>query len=184
MIAATELAFRLHEGQVRKETGVPYVSHLLAVAATVLEAGGDEDQVVAALLHDAPEDQGGRRTLTEIRRRFGARVATIVDAGTDTYESPKPPWRPRKEAWLARLDREIPDDALVVIGADKLHNARSIVSALHERGVAALDRFNGGRAGTLWYYRRAADTLASRAPGPLAGELCRTVEEMERVAGR
>jgi (p)ppGpp synthase/HD superfamily hydrolase len=182
VVAATELAFELHAGQLRKGgERAPYVGHLLGVASIVVDDGGDEDQVVAALLHDAPEDQGGRRTLTEIRRRFGPRVAAIVDACTDTYESPKPPWRERKEAWLARL-ATVPDEALRVIAADKLHNARATVADLRSNGVAALDVFNGGRDGTLWYYRAVSDRLGERAPGRLADELARTVGEMERLA--
>jgi (p)ppGpp synthase/HD superfamily hydrolase len=182
VVAATELAFELHAGQRRKGgEQAPYVGHLLGVASIVVDDGGDEDQVVAALLHDAPEDQGGRRTLTEIRRRFGPRVAAIVDACTDTYDSPKPPWRERKEAWLARL-ATVPDEALRVIAADKLHNARATVADLRSDGVAALDVFTGGRDGTLWYYRAVSDRLRERAPGRLTDELARTVGEMERLA--
>jgi (p)ppGpp synthase/HD superfamily hydrolase len=183
VIAATELAFELHGDQRRKQGDVPYVGHLLGVASIVIDDGGDEDQVIAALLHDAAEDQGGRRTLTEIRRRFGPRVAGIVDACTDTYDSPKPPWRARKEAWLARLE-SVPDDALRVIVADKLHNARSFVRALRADGVASLDEFRGGRDGTLWYHRRVAEVLARRTPGALTDELSRTVSEMERLAAQ
>jgi (p)ppGpp synthase/HD superfamily hydrolase len=182
VVDATQLAFELHAGQVRKgATRAPYVGHLLGVAAIVIDEGGDEDQVVAALLHDAPEDQGGRRALTEVRRRYGPRVAAIVDACTDTYDSPKPAWRERKEAWLDRLTTA-PTDALLVIAADKLHNARATVVDLRSGGVATLDMFNGGRAGTLWYYRAVSDRLGERAPGRLTDELARTVGEMERLA--
>jgi (p)ppGpp synthase/HD superfamily hydrolase len=183
VVAAVEFAYELHADQRRKQADVPYTGHLLGVASIVIDGGGDDDQVIAALLHDAPEDQGGRRVLTEIGRRFGPRVVAIVDACTDTYDSPKPPWRPRKEAWLARL-ASVPDEALLVILADKLHNARAVVLALRTDGVTSLDAFRGGREGTIWYYRAAAEVLASRAPGPLVDELCRTVDEMERLAGR
>src|SRR5690242_11256078 len=152
VLAAVELAFALHGDQRRKLTGVPYVGHLLGVASIVIDDGGDEDQVVAALLHDAAEDQGGRRVLTEIRRRFGPRVAAIVDACTDTYETPKPPWRPRKEAWLARLPDQPPEVWRVAL-ADKLHNARATLAEVRAHGSAALEAFNGGREGTVWYYR-------------------------------
>jgi (p)ppGpp synthase/HD superfamily hydrolase len=179
-LSAVELAFEWHADQ-RRKADVPYVGHLLGVASIVIDDGGDEDQVVAALLHDAPEDQGGRPVLTEIARRFGPRVAAIVDAATDTYDDPKPPWRPRKEAFVARV-ATVPAAALRVILADKLHNARAVVSSLHEEGVSTLDRFNGGREGTVWYYGAVADALARRAPGPLADELLRTVAEMERLA--
>ncbi len=181
MVAAVELAFELHGDQRRKQADVPYVGHLLATAAIVIDDGGDDDQVIAALLHDAPEDQGGRRVLTEIGRRFGPRVAAIVDACTDTFESPKPPWRARKEAWVARIPT-MPEDALRVVLADKLHNARSIVATLRTSGIGSLDVFRGGRDGTLWYYRAVADALAARTPGPLAEELRETVGEMERLA--
>ncbi|MDQ1521018.1 MAG: hypothetical protein QOI55_2091 [Actinomycetota bacterium] len=181
VVVAAEWAFELHGEQRRKQADVPYVGHLLGVASIVIDDGGDDDQVIAGLLHDGPEDQGGRKVLTEISRRFGPLVAAIVDACTDTYETPKPPWRARKEAWLARL-ASVPEEALRVICADKLHNARAIVSALHSHGVASLDHFNGGREGTLWYYRAAADALAARTPGPLTDELCRAVDAMERAA--
>jgi (p)ppGpp synthase/HD superfamily hydrolase len=183
VVAAIEFAFELHGQQRRKQADVPYVGHLLGAAAIVIDDGGDDDQVIAALLHDAPEDQGGRRVLTEIGRRFGPRVVMIVDACTDTYASPKPPWRARKEAWVARLPT-LPDDAVRVVFADKLHNARSVVTALRVSGVESLDAFHGGRAGTLWYYRAVANALATRAPGLLADELLRTVDEMERLAGQ
>jgi (p)ppGpp synthase/HD superfamily hydrolase len=183
VVAAVEFAFELHGEQRRKQADVPYVGHLLGAAAIVIDDGGDDDEVIAALLHDAPEDQGGRRVLTEIGRRFGPRVVMIVDACTDTYESPKPPWRARKEAWLARLPTA-PEEALRVVHADKLHNARSIVTAMHVAGIASLDAFHGGRDGSLWYYRAVADALATRAPGPLADELLRTVDEMGRLAGQ
>jgi (p)ppGpp synthase/HD superfamily hydrolase len=182
VVAAVELAFALHADQRRKQGGAPYIGHLLAVAAIVTEDGGDEDQIVAALLHDAPEDQGGQRVLTDIRRRFGPRVAGIVDACTDTYENPKPPWRPRKEAWLARLPERPPESWRVAL-ADKLHNVRSVTADVRRYGLAALDVFSGGRDGTVWYYRAAADALAQLEPGPLADELVRAVADLESLAG-
>src|SRR3954449_6057545 len=100
---AFELAFRLHRDQVRKGSGTPYVAHLNGVASIALEHGADEDQAIAALLHDAIEDQGGAATREEIRRLFGDRVTSIVDACTDSEVEPKPPWRPRKEAYIAHL---------------------------------------------------------------------------------
>jgi (p)ppGpp synthase/HD superfamily hydrolase len=181
LVAAAELAAAWHGAQRRKVGGVPYVGHLLGVAGLVLDDGGDEDQAVAALLHDAAEDQGGRATLDEIRARFGERVAAIVEACTDTFDTPKPPWRPRKEAWLARL-ATVPDDAVRVVLADKLHNARSVVAELRTHGAGVLDAFRGGRGGTPWYYRRVVEELGPRAPGPLVDELRRTVAEMELLA--
>ena len=181
VLAATALAFELHGDQRRKQGAVPYIGHLLGVASLVVDDGGDEDQVVAALLHDAAEDQGGHPVLSEVARRFGPRAAAIVEACTDTMASPKPPWRARKVAWLARLP-DVPDAAWPVIVADKLHNARAVVSALRTGGVASLDVFNGGRDGTLWYYRAVADVAARCRPGPMVDELLRTVDEMERLA--
>jgi len=175
-------AARLHRRQRRKASGVPYVAHLLAVAALVLEAGGSQDEAIAALLHDAPEDQGGEETLADIRRRFGDTVADIVADCSDTLASPKPPWRPRKEAYLAHLAHAAPSVRLVS-AADKLHNARSILRDYRELGEVVWGRFRGGREGTLWYYRTLVDILQSTGDGPLLDELARTVAELERLAG-
>ncbi len=173
-------AARLHRDQTRKGTGVPYVTHLLAVAATVGENGGTEDEVIAALLHDAPEDAGGEERLAEIRGRFGGTVADIVAGCTDTYEDPKPPWRERKEAFLEHL-AGAPPSVRLVSAADKLHNAGSVLADYRAVGEDLWARFNGGRDGTLWYYRAVADALAG--DGPVADELGRVVTELERAAG-
>ena len=125
---ALVFASRLHAGQLRKGTPVPYVAHLLAVTATVLEHGGDEDEAIAALLHDAVEDQGGAATRAKIRRRFGENVAAIVDGCTDADTIPKPPWQQRKEAYLAHLVGETSPSVRLVSSADKLHNVRSIIA--------------------------------------------------------
>jgi (p)ppGpp synthase/HD superfamily hydrolase len=135
-------ASRLHRNQVRKGTSTPYITHLLAVASIVGENGGTEDEVVAALLHDAPEDQGGEATLRDIRLRFGDEVAEIVDGCTDTYQDPKPPWRERKERYLAHL-ANAPDSVRLVSSADKLHNARSVLSDYMLVGEDLWTRFNG-----------------------------------------
>lgn len=177
---AAALAFRLHGGQRRKGTAIPYVSHLMAVTALVLEHGGDEEQAIAALLHDAIEDCGAEHE-AEIRACFGPRVAAIVRACTDAEVRPKPPWRARKEAYLAHLE-EAGADALLVSACDKLHNARAIVEDLRALGPAMMTRFNAGRYGTLWYYRALADAFARLMPGRLAGELEMAVAEMERLA--
>jgi (p)ppGpp synthase/HD superfamily hydrolase len=182
-VAALTLTVELHARQARKGNGLPYVSHPLAVASLVLEHGGDEDQAIAALLHDGPEDQGGEATLARIREQFGARVAGMVAACSDTFESPKPPWRARKEAFIARLPDEPPDARLVTL-ADKVHNARTLVADVRRLGPETFERFTGGRDGTLWYYRSLADRLGELAPGPLATELAALVAEMERGAGR
>lgn len=145
-------AAELHREQRRKGTEIPYMAHLMSVSALVLEHGGDEDQAIAGLLHDAVEDQGGIPVLEEIRKRFGERVADMVDACTDAYEQPKPPWKERKEAYLAHLAEAGPEARLVSC-CDKLHNARSLLVDYRQRGDALWELFKGGREGTLWYYQ-------------------------------
>ena len=174
-------AARLHRDQYRKGTRIPYVTHLLAVTSIVGENGGTEDEVVAALLHDGPEDQGGEAILEDIRTRFGDEVAHIVDGCTDTYEDPKPPWRERKERYLAHLVGA-PASVRLVSSADKLHNARTVLSDYRLLGEDLWARFNGGKEGTLWYYRAVVDVLRTGDDGPIVEELDRLVSEMERVA--
>ena len=174
-------AAQLHAGQVRKGSGTPYIAHLLAVTSLVLEGGGDEDEAIGALLHDAAEDQGGEATLAEIRRRFGPAVAEIVEGCSDTMATPKPPWRARKEAFLARLPHASPS-ARLVSTADKLHNARTILADLRTVGDAVWDRFQGGKEGTLWYHRSLVEILREGGSNPLAEELDRVVSEIERLA--
>jgi len=173
-------ATRKHAGQHRKGTTVPYVAHLLSVAGLVLEAGGDEDLAIAALLHDVVEDCGGAPMLREIRRRFGKRVADVVDGCTDTDLDPKPPWRQRKEDYLKHL-RTADADTRLVSAADKLHNVRSIVAAYREIGDRVWERFHGKRDGTLWYYRTLLDELQRKKSSPLMRELERAVIELESV---
>ncbi|MCW5697665.1 MAG: HD domain-containing protein [Bauldia sp.] len=174
-------ASRLHRGQLRKGTDIPYISHLLAVASLVIEYGGDEDQAIAALLHDAAEDQGGEPTLREIRETFGNDVADIVAACTDAWVEPKPPWHARKAAYLAALPHKQPR-ALLVSLADKVHNARAIVADRRAIGDAIFDRFTGRRDGTLWYYRSLSDIFTAMLPGPAAQELDRLVGLMAEPA--
>ncbi len=178
---ALVLAAQLHARQVRKGTAIPYISHLLAVTSLVLENGGGEDEAIAALLHDAIEDQGGAETREEIRRRFGDAVAAIVDGCSDTDVIPKPPWRERKERYIAHL-RAAPPAVRLVSAADKLHNVRSILADYRVFGEVLWRRFNGGKAGTLWYYRSVTDTLRAVASSPLIDELDRTLAELERLA--
>jgi (p)ppGpp synthase/HD superfamily hydrolase len=173
-------ATRKHAGQHRKGTAVPYVAHLLSVAGLVLEVGGDEDLAIAALLHDVVEDCGGAPMLREIRRRFGKRVAHVVDGCTDTDLDPKPPWRQRKEDYVAHL-RTADADTRLVSAADKLHNVRSIVAAYREIGDRVWERFHGKRDGTLWYYRALLDEFQRRKSSPLIRELERAVIELENV---
>ena len=176
-------AARLHRDQARKGSDVPYVTHLLAVASIVSENGSTEDEVVAALLHDAPEDRGGRERLEEIRSRFGDEVAKIVDGCTDTYEDPKPDWRPRKEAYVAHV-ATAPAPVRLVSAADKLHNARSILADLRSLGDKLWDRFTGGKEGTLWYYRALVEAYAEAGKNPVVEELDRVVREIETLAER
>ncbi|MBI3406222.1 MAG: HD domain-containing protein [Acidobacteria bacterium] len=161
----------------RKGKTIPYVSHLLGTAGIVLDHGGDEDQAIAALLHDAPEDQGGRARLADIRKKFGARVARIVDGCTDTFEDPKPPWLERKKAYLNHL-RSAPSDVRLVSAADKLHNAREILADIRNSPRSSVwHRFRGGRQGTIWYYRALAREFRARGPKLLGAELARIVAE-------
>lgn len=174
-------AARLHRDQKRKGTDTPYVAHLLAVAAIVGENDGTEDEVIAALLHDAPEDQGGEERLEDIRARFGDLVAEIVAGCTDTYEEPKPAWRPRKEAYVRRM-AFAPASVRLVSSADKLHNARSILTDLRSLGDELWYRFTGGREGTLWYYRALVEAYAAAGTNPLVEELDRVVQEIEALS--
>jgi (p)ppGpp synthase/HD superfamily hydrolase len=170
-----------HATQTRKKTDVPYISHLMSVAALVLEAGGGEDEAVAALLHDVVEDCGGHPVLEEIRERFGPRVAKIVEGCTDAYTIPKPPWKARKLEYLDILRRS-GDEVRLVSAADKLHNVRTILADYRREGDSVWDRFSGRRDGTLWYYRAVLDVLREGKPNRLVDELCRVVTELETLA--
>jgi len=174
-------AAQLHADQARKGTTIPYVAHLLGVASIVLEQGAGEDEAIAALLHDAVEDQGGEATLAEIGRRFGPRVAEIVDACTDARTTPKPPWRERKQAYIAHLHHATASVRLIS-AADKLHNARAILRDYRAIGESLWTRFNGGKEGTLWYYRALVEALQAAGPTPLVEELDRVVSEIEKLA--
>jgi (p)ppGpp synthase/HD superfamily hydrolase len=178
-------ATHVHGGQVRKETTTPYVAHLMAVSATVLEYGGDEDQAIAGLLHDAVEDQGGKPRLNDIRNRFGDRVADIVCACSDTVADaasgqPKQEWQVRKERYLQRLPT-LDEGTLLVSLADKTHNARSILRDLRkeEIGDSIWQRFSQPRDRTIWYYERLAETFKAVLPGQLADELSEIVEALK-----
>lgn len=176
---ALAVAVRLHAGQVRKGTTVPYVSHLLGTCAIALEYDADEDQAIAALLHDTIEDCDPTVARAEVDR-FGQVVPALVEACTDTDVSPKPPWRQRKEAYLARIATE-GRAVLLVSASDKLHNARAIVADLHQFGHSVWDRFNP-ESDQLWYYRSLVDAYrANLEHDPsLIAELDRTVTEMEQ----
>lgn len=186
MTEALAFALDAHDGQVRKGTEVPYISHPLGVASLVMEAGGSEDEVIAALLHDAVED-GGEELVEPIRERFGGAVLDIVLACSDAVlprGADKPDWWVRKRAYIERVPRESPG-AVLVTTADKLHNARAIATDLRAMGDAVFDRFTGGRDGALWYERAVTEAIGRnpRAPGGLLADLRRTVDEIERLAG-
>ena len=170
-----------HSGQTRKASTIPYIAHLMGVASLVLEFGGDEDMAIAALLHDVVEDCGGVPMLREIRRRFGSRVAKIVDGCTDSYRDPKPPWRERKQTYLRHLKKAEAETRLVS-AADKLNNVRSILSDYRELGESIWKRFNGGREGTLWYYRSLLEEFLRQKPSRLMTEFDLAVRELEASA--
>jgi GTP pyrophosphokinase len=184
---ALQFAARLHATQKRKGSDTPYIAHLLAVTAIALEYGATEDEAIAALLHDAVEDQGGAPRLEEIRDRFGDPVATIVQGLTDTDEMHKPSWRPRKERYIAHL-RQSPYSVRFIAVADKLHNVQSVLTDYQTIGEDLWSRFTGGREGTLWFYRAVLAALQS-AERPnearlnaLIAELDEAVDELERAA--
>lgn len=179
---AVKWATELHADQFRKGTGIPYVSHLLAVASLVLEGGGTEDQAIAGLLHDAIEDTD--TTAIEIEQRFGKDVADMVVACSDTEVKPKPPWRDRKVAYIEHLEAvDTPRDALLVSAADKLHNSRSILSDYRRIGDELWQRFNAGKDGQLWYYSELAAAFRRLIPeNPITKELCLTVDTLKHEA--
>ena len=172
----------LHSRQRRKLSGTPYLGHLLRVTGIVLDYGASEDEAVAALLHDAVEDQGGAAAREEIRRRFGDAVVAIVDGCSDTDESPKPPWQARKDAYLAHLETADPSVRLVS-AADKLDNVRSLTASYRKQGEDIWRHFGGKREGTLWYYRSVVERLKMHEPCPLADELERAVAGLEGALG-
>lgn len=188
---ALSYAAQLHAKQIRKGSGVPYVSHLLGVASLVLEHDGNEDEAIAALLHDAIEDQGVTRE--QIAAKYGEAVAEIVQGCTDgvpdATTGQKPPWRQRKEAYIAHIDDTRPASIRLVSAADKLHNIRSIITDYRTQREELWSRFSGGRE-TIWYYRALSDRfleVGSTADPPglraLLDELQFAVLELERIAG-
>ncbi len=175
---ALQQAYQLHHGHFRKESGIPYLAHLLSVSALVMENGGDEDQAIAALLHDAVEDQGGLDTLNLIKDQFGDEVARIVEGCTDAYTNPKPDWEPRKEAYFIKL-RQADEKILLVSLADKVHNARSIRLDLLASGEQAWEKFNGKRSGSIKYYQTLVEIFERSPYDPLKQELRSLVAEFE-----
>jgi len=182
-VEALRYAAELHQFQRRKGKGQPYVGHLLGVAAIVIQHGGGEDQVIAALLHDAVEDQGGLPRLDEIREKFGEQVARIVDGCTDSYEArgEKRAWAERKRAYIERVAKENADVRLVS-AADKLANAREILADYRVEGDEVFKRFQGRKDGTLGYYRQLVDVFRKAGTSALVEELERVVSELEKLA--
>lgn len=172
----------LHATQTKKGTDTPYLAHLMTVTAIVLDDGGSEDEAIAALLHDAVEDQGGRERLDDIRGRFGATVARIVEGCTDSFTTPKPPWIERKRAYVEharRLDRS----TLRVSAADKVANVSVILRDVRKAGDRIWARFNAGRDDVLWYYGALVEAFREAGGGPLVDELARLVRELRSLAG-
>ncbi len=170
---AFNFAYQLHKNQFRKGSGVPYLSHLLGVAGLVMEDGGTETEVIAALLHDAVEDQGGALTLKRIMLKFGTQVAAIVDFCTDSLETPKPPWRERKLAIIRKVALASESEYRILL-ADKLHNLRTIRHAFRRHGDPVWERFKGGKEGSLWYYHELLSNFQERGGHPF-------LEEMEAI---
>lgn len=187
---ALEYATIIHAAQIRKGTDTPYIEHPVAVAELVLEHGGTETEAIAALLHDAVEDQGGRRRLDDIERRFGARVAKIVAGCSDWIREPhqsasdEPSWCERKRAALTNIAAETDESTLRVSLADKVHNARSIVADLRADGASMLTRFSAAPTDLVWYYRGLVEAFRERGSGALHGELVSAVAEMGQLMDR
>ena len=173
-------ASKAHASQLRKGTDIPYISHLLCVTSIVMENGGNEDEAIAALLHDAVEDSGGGERLKDIRNRFGEAVSDIVAGCSDTDVVPKPPWRERKEAYLDHLKDASPS-ILLVSSADKLHNARTILTDCLQIGDKVYDRFNVGKMETIWYYKSCADAFEGNVPARVVQEIRKTIKEIEKL---
>jgi (p)ppGpp synthase/HD superfamily hydrolase len=171
----------VHAGQTRKGTGIPYIGHLIGVTGIALEYGANEDEAIGALLHDAAEDAGGAGRIEDIRVRFGENVAKIVEGCTDTVITPKPPWRERKEKYIAHI-KHVDASTILVSAADKLHNTRAILRDLRRDGDALWSRFRGGKEGSLWYYRALVSAFRPHGDSDLIDELDRVVSEIEKLA--
>lgn len=173
----------LHAKQFRKGTTIPYIAHLLGVASIALHHGADEDEAIAALLHDAiedaPRDLGANWVRNWILFRFGERVLTIVEGCTDADVVPKPSWLARKEAYVARVVRE-PASVILVSASDKLHNASAILADFREIGDAVWKRFDkdAGKSGVLGYHRGLVTAYRS------TGHHARLVRELDRVVAQ
>src|SRR6266581_7570319 len=177
-------ATRAHGDQMRKKTGIPFIAHILGVAAIAMEYGANETEAIGALLHDAVEDCGGAKRLRDIERKFGKDVAKIVDGCTDTDQTPKPPWRDRKKAYVAHV-RHAPMSTKLVSASDKLHNVRAILMDYRQEGEKLWSRFNAGKQGALWYYRALVNAFrGGKRIQPLVQELDRVLTQLELLANR
>lgn len=184
---ALQFANEIHSNQARKGLGAPYISHLMAVSGLVMEYGGNETQAIAALLHDAAEDCGGRPMLETVRVLFGGEVAEIVEACTDTFDNPKPEWRPRKEAYLKAMAKKSGTTKLVC-SADKLHNITNTLRDI--RAVGAVDwkrrmekTENNTSAKQCWYYLGCLKALSVGWSNPIRDEFARSVVLMCELVG-
>jgi (p)ppGpp synthase/HD superfamily hydrolase len=174
-------ATRIHGGQLRKKTRIPYIAHILGVAAIAMEYGANETEAIAALLHDAVEDCGGAKRLRDIERKFGKDVARIVEGCTDTDQTPKPPWLERKKTYVAHV-RRAPMPTKLVSASDKLHNLRAILMDYRLERERLWSRFNHGKQGALWYYRVLVNAFSGKRIRPLVQELDRTLTQLEFLA--
>lgn len=181
-IEAVRYAADVHQDQARRGTDIPYMSHLLGVASIVLEDGGDEDAAIAALLHDAAEDQGGRARLDDIRARFGDKVAHIVEDCTDSWSREKEPWKTRKDRYVEHA-RTIDAETLRVSAADKVHNTYAILRDLRTHGEAVWKRFKASPDDIISYYDRLVRSFRQAGGGPLVDELERIVRGIKREMG-
>lgn len=184
---ALQFANEIHGTQSRGGAGAPYISHLMAVCGLVLEYGGNETQAIAALLHDAAEDCGGRPMLETVRVLFGDDVAKIVDACSDTFETPKPEWLPRKEAYISAMPTK-PAATKLVACADKLHNISHTLRDIKNEGVEPWKNRmektpNGKSSKQCWYYRGCLDALSSGWTNPIRDEFARAVILLSELVG-
>jgi (p)ppGpp synthase/HD superfamily hydrolase len=183
-VDALQYAMEKHGRQTRKGSDIPYLGHLLSVAGLVIDADGTETQAIAALLHDAAEDQGGEATLAEIRDKFGTGVAAIVDECSDTFQTPKPPWRERKENYIRHLPGAS-DEAILVSLADKLHNARALLRDFRDVGDKLWERFNEQNPQQhLWYYRSLLKVYTGRGHDGIVAELRDAIDALARAIGQ
>jgi (p)ppGpp synthase/HD superfamily hydrolase len=178
---ALSYATRIHGGQLRKKTRIPYIAHILGVAAIAMEYGANETEAIAALLHDAVEDCGGAKRLRGIELKFGTTVARIVEGCTDTDQTPKPPWLERKRAYVAHV-RHASISTKLVSASDKLHNVRAILMDYRQEGERLWSRFNAGKQGALWYYRTLVNAFTGKRIQPLVQELDRTLTQLELLS--